>query len=80
MNYNLGTEKGHSVIEVINTVEEVNKKIIKFKIMPKRRGDPPELVAKVGGTKQTLKWQPIKPTLIEQIEDAWKWHQIENGR
>jgi len=74
-NFNLGTTKGHSVLEVINTVKEVTGEKINFKVAKKRHGDPPELVAGVNGAKTALKWKPSKPALIDQIKDAWMWHQ-----
>ena len=42
--------------------------------MSRRAGDPPELVAGVSGAIETLKWRPTRPTIIDQIVDAWKWH------
>ena len=74
-NYNLGTGKGHSVLEVIKTVEKVTGEKINFKVVEKRCGDPPELVAGVNGAINALKWKPYTPSLIEQITDAWNWHQ-----
>ena len=74
-NYNLGTGKGHSVLEVIKTVEKVTGGKIDFKVVKKRDSDPPKLVAGVNGAEKTLKWTPSKPALTEQVTDAWRWHQ-----
>jgi|TARA_B100000315_G_scaffold256504_1_gene302571 UDP-arabinose 4-epimerase len=73
-NYNLGTGKGHSVLDVIKTVEKVARKKIDYKVVKKRDGDPPELVAGVSGALETLKWKPSKPALFEQVTSAWRWH------
>ena len=62
------------MLEVINSVKEVTGEKIDFNIMPKRNGDPPELIAEVDGAINTLKWKSSKPNLIEQISDTWNWH------
>ena len=73
-NYNLGTGEGHSVLEVIKTVENVTGKKINYKVVARRQGDPPKLVAGVNGATKTLGWKPSRPSLTEQVVDAWKWH------
>lgn len=43
--FNLGNNKGHSVKEVIQAAQSVTGVKIKIKIMPRRPGDPPVLIA-----------------------------------
>ena len=74
-NFNLGIGRGYSVLEVINAVENITGLKIDYKIGNKRDGDPAELVAGVYGAIKILKWKPLKPALIDQIADAWNWHQ-----
>jgi len=70
---NVGTGLGHSVREVIDTVERVSGLPVPYHEVARRAGDPPELVA--DSTKiQTLGWQPRYPELRTMIEHAWKWH------
>ena len=45
---NLGTGKGHSVRRVISAVELVSGKPVLFRHLPRREGDPAELVADPG--------------------------------
>ncbi len=71
---NLGTGKGNSVLDIIETAERITGKKIKKKIALRREGDPSVLVADNKKAKQLLNWQPYYE--IEKIiETAWKWHQ-----
>ncbi|HEX4129300.1 MAG TPA: UDP-glucose 4-epimerase GalE [Pirellulales bacterium] len=71
---NLGTGRGHSVREVIDTCRAVSGREIPFEIGPRRAGDPPELVADATRARQQLGWQPRFPELRQIVETAWKWH------
>jgi UDP-glucose-4-epimerase GalE len=72
---NLGTGRGHSVREVIETVERVAGRPVPFSNSPRRAGDPPELVADPGKARTVLGWIPRYPGLSTIIEHAWRWHQ-----
>lgn len=71
---NLGTGAGSSVMEVISAVESVTGKKVPRKIVPRRPGDPPALVADPGKAEQLLKWK-AKRSLRDNVETAWKWMQ-----
>jgi len=71
---NLGTGQGFSVKEVIATVEEVTGKKVPTKIVPRRAGDPPALVADPAKAQKLLKWK-TKRTLRDSVSTAWKWMQ-----
>jgi UDP-arabinose 4-epimerase len=71
---NLGTGKGHSVREVIGTVEQVGGAAVPSTMSPRRAGDPPQLVADARRAKDVLGWTPRYPDLRTIIEHAWKWH------
>lgn len=73
--FNLGTGRGYSVKEVIDTVERVTGKKIPVKYGPRREGDPPSLVADSNKMQRELGWKPKRSTLEMQIADAWAWHQ-----
>jgi len=71
---NLGTGQGSSVMEVISTVEEVTGKKVPRKIVPRRPGDPPALVADPARAEKLLDWK-TKRSLRDSVSTAWKWMQ-----
>lgn len=73
--YNLGSEQGYSVREVIATCEKVTGKPIKSVEGPRRPGDPPRLVASAGKAKAELGWQPQFQNLHDIVSTAWNWEQ-----
>jgi hypothetical protein len=75
---NLGTGQGHSVREVIRTVEEVSGRVVPVREAPRRRGDPPELVAASGRAREILEWSPRHSDLRNIIATAWQWHARED--
>jgi UDP-glucose 4-epimerase len=70
---NLGTGKGYSVKELIDSAREITGKEIKAVIGERRAGDPAVLVADNKKAKEVLGWNP-KYGLNEIISSAWKWH------
>jgi UDP-glucose 4-epimerase len=69
---NLGTGKGHSILEVISMVEEVTGLPVKRRFCPRRPGDPPILVADASQAEKTLQWRPTR-SLRCIIGTAWNW-------
>ena len=51
----------------------MNKKV-KYKIVDKREGDPPVLVAESKKAKDELKWKPLYQDIDKIIESSWKFH------
>lgn len=72
--YNVGSDTGFSVREVIEAVREVTGKSLKVVEGPRRAGDPAALVASSARIRKELGWQPAYPGLKSMIEHAWKWH------
>jgi len=72
--YNLGTNRGYSVREVIACVETVTGKKIPVREMPRRPGDAPRLVASFERAQRELGWQPRR-SLEEMVASAWRWRQ-----
>lgn len=72
--YNLGSERGYSVREVIAAAEEITERKIPTAEAPRRPGDPPVLRASSDAAKEELGWQPEKSSLESIIRSAWKWH------
>ena len=71
---NLGTGEGSSVKQVLTAIEEVTGKKVPHKIVPRRPGDPPALVADPGKAKQLLNWK-TRRSLRDSVSTAWKWMQ-----
>jgi UDP-glucose-4-epimerase GalE len=69
---NLGTGTGASVQEVISAVEEVTGKRVPRKMVPRRPGDPSELVANPAKVQAVLGWKPTRG-LREAVATAWNW-------
>ena len=69
---NVGTGTGASVREVISMVEKVTGKPVPHKMVPRRAGDPPALVANPAKAESLLKWKAGRG--LEQIVGtAWQW-------
>jgi UDP-glucose 4-epimerase len=74
LNYNIGSEKGYSVLEIVKAAERVTKKKINIIFKKKRTGDPPTLVANCKKILRELKWRPKYKDINLIISSAWKWH------
>jgi UDP-glucose 4-epimerase len=72
---NLGTGHGHSVLEVIESAQQVTGRDIRIRFEPPRPGDPPRLVADPTKAKSALGWTPGKSDLRSIIVSAWQWRQ-----
>ena len=75
--FNLGSNQGFTVLEMIRTLERVSGKDIPFKIAGRREGDPPILVASNEKARRVLGWAASHSGIEEILEDAWNW---ENSR
>jgi UDP-glucose-4-epimerase GalE len=71
---NLGTGKGNSVFEVIETAIKVTGCEIPYKVVARRPGDPAVLVASNRKAADLLGWRPKYPDLSDIIATAWNWH------
>lgn len=74
--WNLGTGKGHSVLEVKNLFELVSKKTVAYSIMDRRTGDLAISFANSSKALIDLNWQ-CKYQLEDMLEHAWNW-QVNN--
>ncbi|MFQ5558969.1 MAG: UDP-glucose 4-epimerase GalE [Nitrospinota bacterium] len=72
--FNLGNEKGASVLEVINAVQTVTGLKVPFRYSGKREGDPAILVSSSKKVRAELGWKPEKGELEEIVQTAWNWH------
>lgn len=71
---NLGTGRGASVREVIDTCRRVTGHPIPERMGARRAGDPPQLVADAASAQRVLGWKPQHPSLESIIRTAWSWH------
>ncbi|HEX3862928.1 MAG TPA: UDP-glucose 4-epimerase GalE [Stellaceae bacterium] len=76
---NLGTGHGHSVREVIAAVERVGQRPVPQREMPRRAGDPPELVADPALAFARLGWQARHSDIDTIIATALAWETRSNG-
>jgi len=70
--FNIGTGKGHTVLEVINTFEKIIKKKLKYRFVGKRRGDVEKIYADVRKANKLLRWK-ANYNLEEMLKSAWLW-------
>lgn len=71
---NVGTGTGYSVQQVISAVEEATGKRVPRKLVARRPGDPPALVANPAKAQAMLQWKATRG-LREIVATAWKWMQ-----
>jgi UDP-glucose 4-epimerase len=76
---NLGSGRGHSVLEVIESAREVTGKPIPMRIYPARAGDPACLVADARKTEKVLGWRPQRSNLTAMVRSARDWQQADPG-
>jgi UDP-glucose-4-epimerase GalE len=69
---NLGTGRGHSVLEVIRAAENATGSPVRRKIVPRRPGDPPILVADPAKAQRVLGWTAQR-NLADIVSSAWIW-------
>ena len=75
---NLGTGRGHSVLEVIRMAEKATGRPVRRKIGPRRPGDPPVLVADPAKAQRVLGWT-AKRNLADIVSSAWTWMQKDSS-
>jgi UDP-arabinose 4-epimerase len=72
---NLGTGRGHSVREVVETVARVGGRSVPAVESERRPGDPPELVAAPVRAREILGWTCRYADLDTIVRHAWAWHE-----
>jgi UDP-glucose 4-epimerase len=71
--YNLGSAAGFSVREVIEAARRVTGRGVPARVLKRRVGDPPVLVASSRRARRELGWQPRHSKLEQMLGDAWRW-------
>jgi UDP-glucose 4-epimerase len=71
---NVGSGKGYSVREVIETARKVTGHPIPLVESERRPGDPARLIASPDKIRRELSWMPEHENLDDIIASAWGWH------
>jgi UDP-glucose 4-epimerase len=77
--WNLGTETGHSVREVLRSVARVAGRPVPHETAPRRPGDPPVLVASARRIRAEAGWQPRHAALDDIVRTAFAWREAHPG-
>jgi UDP-glucose 4-epimerase len=72
--FNLGTGRGLSVLEIIETFEKVNGVKVPYKIVARREGDIEKVWADPTYANNVLGWTATE-TLEETLRSSWVWEQ-----
>ena len=76
--FNVGSETGYSVKEIIRSVEEITGEKIPLQEEPRRAGDPAVLIASSKKIKTMLVWHP-QQDLHQILRSALQWHRKRHG-
>lgn len=76
--FNLGTGKGSSVLEVVNTFEQVTGVKVNHKIVGRRSGDIEQVWADTTRANEELGWKAVR-SLGETLLSAWNWEKKLRG-
>ncbi len=70
--FNVGTGKGNTVLEVIQSFEKVSGEKLNYEIGPRRSGDVIKVWADTNKINNLLGWYPQK-SLDDSMRDSWNW-------
>jgi UDP-glucose 4-epimerase len=70
--FNLGTNAGYSVLQIIEETQKVLGQKVNFTIVNERPGDPPSLIALAHKAKEQLGWEPSY-NLQDIITSVYAW-------
>ncbi len=71
--FNIGYGRGYSVKEVINTMKRVSGVDFEVKVAPRRKGDPPVLVADISKISTRMAFKPQYNSLEYICKTAYLW-------
>jgi len=72
--FNVGTGRGCSVLEIVNSFEKVTDQKLNYKIVDRRSGDVVAVYADIKKANEILGWKSER-TMEEALSSAWKWEQ-----
>lgn len=70
---NVGAGSGHSVLDVVERVEQVTRCRVPLIEGRCRAGDSPQLVVSTHRAERLLGWCPAQSSLERIVQDAWQW-------
>ncbi len=76
--FNIGTGRGHSVLEIVHTFEKVNHIKLNYIIDDRREGDVEKVWADNTKAQKILQWKP-QFTIEDALRDAWQWEKNYRG-
>ncbi|MDZ7825803.1 MAG: UDP-glucose 4-epimerase GalE [Gammaproteobacteria bacterium] len=76
--HNLGTGRGHSVLEVVRAFEQATGRSIPHRIAPRREGDTVAAWADTTMAERDLHWQ-AELDIERMCRDAWNWQERNPG-
>lgn len=77
--FNLGSDKGYTVLDVIKTFEIETGIKLNYVLGPRRKGDVSRIYADSTKAYKNLGWK-AKKSLAEMVTSAWKWEQYLNKK
>ena len=72
--FNLGTGKGMTVLELLNTFEKVNDIKLNYRIVDRRPGDVVKIYADTSLANRELGWKAER-NAEDMMRSSWKWQQ-----
>ena len=72
--FNIGTGKGNSTLEIVNTFEKATGVKLNWKFGPRREGDIEEIYGNVEKANKVLGWK-AEGKLDDVLRSAWKWQE-----
>ena len=70
--WNLGTGRGHSVLEIVRAFEQASGRPVPYRVVPRRPGDVATCYADPTRATRELGWQAQRG-LPEMMADTWRW-------
>jgi UDP-glucose 4-epimerase len=72
---NLGTGRGHTVLEVIRAFERASGRPVQYEVVSRRPGDVAESYADATRARHALGWSATRD-LLTMCADAWRWQSM----
>ena len=72
--FNLGSEHGLSVRQIIDAARKVTGRDFPVEVVPRRAGDPAVLIASNRKAREELGWVPAHSDAESILASAWAWH------
>jgi len=77
---NLGSGRGHTVRQVVSTVQACSGLTVPVRYGPRRPGDPAALYADIRHAADVLGWNPVASDLENIVRTALNWHRATEPR